>query len=80
MVGGEGRLEKIGWGGRCFVSGHDGDPLVDRQLAVARTMEREGVKVKVGFEEGGFHGIEVFDPCKTSALLLHSKQFIYSPI
>ncbi|KAK9117142.1 hypothetical protein Sjap_016089 [Stephania japonica] len=78
-VGSVGRWEKIGWAGRCFVSAHGGDLLVDRELAVAKMMEREGVKVKVWFEEEGIHGIELFDPCKTSALLLHLKQFIYSP-
>ncbi|KAK9117138.1 hypothetical protein Sjap_016085 [Stephania japonica] len=78
-VGSLGRWEKIGWGGRCFVSARGGDPLVDRELEVARMMEREGVKVKVWCEEGGFHGEELFDPAKTSAFMVHLKQFIYSP-
>ncbi|KAK9108066.1 hypothetical protein Syun_024077 [Stephania yunnanensis] len=77
-VGGEGRWEKIGWGGRCFVSGHGGDPLVDRQLAVARMMERAGVKVKVWYELEGDHGAELFDPAKTSALMVQLKLFISS--
>ncbi|KAK9144932.1 hypothetical protein Sjap_004835 [Stephania japonica] len=49
-VGSAGRWEKIGWSGRCFVSAHGGDPLVDRELAVARMMEGEGVKVKMWFK------------------------------
>ncbi|KAJ4717222.1 carboxylesterase 1-like [Melia azedarach] len=77
LGGGSKIIEKIrllGW--KVMVSGCDGDPLIDRQVELAKIMEKEGVEVVSYFEKGHYHGAEVLDPAKRKELLLHIKKFL----
>ncbi|KAF8379366.1 hypothetical protein HHK36_028800 [Tetracentron sinense] len=81
MIGGGTAIEQIGLlGWRCLVTGCDGDPLVDRQIELVRRLEEKGVGVVSVFGEGGFHGVELFDPDKARALFLVVKDFIFSVV
>ncbi|KAJ4717297.1 Alpha/beta hydrolase-3 [Melia azedarach] len=79
-VGGESKMmEKIkllGW--KVLVAGFYGDPLVDRQIELAKMMEQIGIEVKGNFGEGGSHGLEILDPSKAKALNLIIKDFVLS--
>ncbi|XP_017969789.1 PREDICTED: probable carboxylesterase 8 [Theobroma cacao] len=68
--------EKIGRLPRCLVTGHGGDPLVDKQRELVKMMEARGVEVVAEFAEGGCHGIEIFDPLKAQSLLKSIKEFV----
>ena len=68
------RVRQLGW--RVLVSGCDGDPLVDHQMALERLMEEKGVTVVSRFVEAGCHGIEVRNPEKQKELLELIKKFI----
>ncbi|XP_061373956.1 carboxylesterase 1-like [Gastrolobium bilobum] len=70
------RVRQLGW--RVVVTGCDGDPLVDHQMALARLMEEKGVAVVSRFVEGGCHGAEVRDPIKQKQLHDLVKDFIAS--
>ncbi|KAJ1423879.1 Alpha/Beta hydrolase fold [Sesbania bispinosa] len=50
------RVRQVGW--RVLVTGCDGDPLVDHQIALARLIEEKGVEVVKRFGSGGCHGVE----------------------
>lgn len=79
---GDGPDEKLknvkdgGW--RVLVTGCDGDPLVDRHVAVVKSMKEMGVDVEDYFVEGGSHGIEVRDLVKQKSLFEVVKKFIAS--
>jgi acetyl esterase/lipase len=73
-VGGLDRVRKLGW--RVLVSGCDGDPLMDHQMALARVIEEKGVVVVRSFTEGGCHGSEVRDLIKQKQLHDLIKDFI----
>ncbi|XP_004496636.1 carboxylesterase 1-like [Cicer arietinum] len=68
------RVGKLGW--RVLVSGCEGDPLMDHQMALARLMEEKGVSVVSCFVEGGYHGVEVRDLIRQKQLHDLIKDFI----
>ncbi|KAH1080873.1 hypothetical protein J1N35_020634 [Gossypium stocksii] len=68
--------EKMGRLTRCLVTGHGGDPLIDKQRELVKVLEARGVEVVAEFAEGGCHGIEIFDPLKAEALLKSIKEFV----
>ncbi|KAF5197635.1 Carboxylesterase [Thalictrum thalictroides] len=70
--------DKIKLLGRCFVSVSGGDILCDRQMEFVKMLERNGVYVVTWFEEEGYHGIDLFEPQKTQALVMALKEFISS--
>ena len=79
MAGGsQSHQEKIGRLQKCLVRGYGGDPLVDRQRRFAEMMEARGVHVVAKFNDGGHHGVEIFDPSQAEALYNDAKNFIYS--
>ena len=68
------RVGKLGW--RVLVSGCEGDPLIDHQMALARVMEEKGVVVVRSFTAGGCHGVEVRDVIRQKQLHDLIKDFI----
>lgn len=70
------KVKELTW--RVLVSGCDGDPLVDHQIALARLIEEKGVGVVSSFNQGGCHGIEVRDRDYQSQLYDLVKHFIAS--
>ncbi|KAJ1402536.1 Alpha/Beta hydrolase fold [Sesbania bispinosa] len=71
------RVRQVGW--RVMVTGYDGDPLVDHQIALARLIEEKGITVVSRFGSGGCHGVEVRDPIKQKQLHDLIKDFITPP-
>lgn len=61
---------------RCLVRGHSGDPLVDRQREFAKMLRACGVEVAEQFNEGGSHGVELFDSSKALAYFENVKEFV----
>ncbi|KAE8665846.1 putative carboxylesterase 8 [Hibiscus syriacus] len=76
MTADESFKEKMGRLPRCFVSGHGGDPLIDRQRELVKMLEARGVDVVPEFAEGGCHGVEIFDPLKAEVHLQSIKEFV----
>lgn len=77
VSGGSQRIERmrlLGW--RFLVTGCGGDPLIDRQMEFARMLEGRGVRVVSQFREGGYHGVDFFEPSKDKALCETIKKFI----
>ncbi|KAE8736465.1 Carboxylesterase 1 [Hibiscus syriacus] len=70
------KLASVGW--RVFVTGCDGDPLIDRQVGLVKLMEEKGVKVASHFRVGDYHGVDVLQPAKAEDLFLVLKDFILS--
>ncbi|XP_058105997.1 probable carboxylesterase 8 [Magnolia sinica] len=62
----------------CLVRVYGGDPLVDREHSLVRMLEGRGVDVVSRFREGGYHGVEFFDPQETLAFLTDVQDFISS--
>nr|XP_043630575.1 probable carboxylesterase 9 [Erigeron canadensis] len=69
-------VEKMKNLGRCLVIGFGGDPLIDRQQDLVQAMVLQGVAVEARFDDVGFHGIEIIDPKRASAILNFVKEFI----
>ncbi|KAL1555041.1 putative carboxylesterase 120 [Salvia divinorum] len=65
-------VEKV----KVLVTGCGGDPLIDRQIEVARMLAENGVNVIQEFSEGGFHGVELFDDSKALVFYELLKNFI----
>ncbi|CAI9095379.1 OLC1v1031318C1 [Oldenlandia corymbosa var. corymbosa] len=60
--------------------GYYGDPLVDRQIELAKTVEENGLTVVKKFYEGGFHGCDIFDPSRAEVLRTNLQEFIGSAV
>lgn len=69
-------VRRVGW--RVLVTGREGDPLMDHQMALARLMEEKGVAVVRRFAGGACHGAEVRDPIRRNQLYDRIKDFIAS--
>ncbi|KAK1358347.1 Alpha/beta hydrolase-3 [Heracleum sosnowskyi] len=69
-------IKKLGL--RVMVKGCDGDPLVDRQVELVKMMNEKDIEVVSSFDEGNFHGIDLFDPSYALSLCLVIKDFIFS--
>ncbi|KAL5732220.1 hypothetical protein ACHQM5_004867 [Ranunculus cassubicifolius] len=63
---------------RCYVRGHGGDPLLDRQKKFVEMLKEDGVCVVEDFTDDGFHACELFDLNKAKELVLGIKGFIDS--
>ncbi|XP_022751603.1 probable carboxylesterase 120 [Durio zibethinus] len=72
------KIKRVGW--RVFVSGCDGDQLIDRQIELVKMMQKKEIEVVCRIVEGGCHGLEVFNPSKAKALYVVLKNFIFSSI
>ncbi|KAB2001277.1 hypothetical protein E1A91_D12G297600v1 [Gossypium mustelinum] len=70
------KLAAVGW--KVLVTGCDGDPLIDRQVELVKSMEEKGVKVVSHFRMGDHHGVDFMQPDKANALFLVLKDFIAS--
>ncbi|KAK1576714.1 hypothetical protein Q3G72_015919 [Acer saccharum] len=70
------QIKSLGW--KMMVIGCDGDPLIDRQIELAKIMEQKGVQVVGHFGAGGFHGEELVDPGKAKAMFDLLKNFVFS--
>ncbi|KAG7535159.1 Alpha/beta hydrolase fold-3 [Arabidopsis thaliana x Arabidopsis arenosa] len=72
-------LEKIGglrW--KVMMIGGEDDPMIDRQIDVAKLMKKKGVEVVEQYTDGDAHGAEIRDPCKRKTLFVSIKNFISS--
>ncbi|XP_030533144.2 carboxylesterase 1-like [Rhodamnia argentea] len=68
------KMRSLGW--RLLVTGCDGDPLIDRQVELAKMLQEKGAIVVRDFREGGRHGIEVREPDKIKPLVQTVKAFL----
>ncbi|GFP82306.1 probable carboxylesterase 9 [Phtheirospermum japonicum] len=67
------KMKKIG---RCLVIGFGGDPLIDRQQDFVQMLVQEGVPVEARFDDVGFHGIDMIDGRRATAILNFIKEFV----
>lgn len=75
LVDGE-MKEKVKGIGRCLVMGFGGDPLIDRQRSLVKMLAEEGVAVVARFDDAGFHGVDMVDSRKATAVLNSIKSFV----
>ncbi|KAI3444646.1 hypothetical protein Pfo_001311 [Paulownia fortunei] len=68
--------EKVKNIGRCLVIGFGGDPLIDRQQDFVQMLVQEGVLVEARFDDVGFHGIDMIDSRRATAILNFIKEFV----
>ncbi|KAL6644402.1 hypothetical protein ACP70R_016010 [Stipagrostis hirtigluma subsp. patula] len=61
---------------RCLVTGHDGDPLIDRQKEFIKWLQDGGVEVVDKTEFTGFHAVELFVPEKAAELFAAVREFV----
>ncbi|XP_051139765.1 probable carboxylesterase 9 [Andrographis paniculata] len=71
-----GMQEKLKSLGRCLIIGFAGDPLVDRQQDFVRMLVEEGIMVEARFDDAGFHGIDLIDSRRASAIHSFIKDFV----
>ncbi|KAF5748478.1 hypothetical protein HS088_TW04G00432 [Tripterygium wilfordii] len=79
--GGSKSLEKfkdLDW--KVLVTGGDKDPLIDRQIGVAKMMEEKGIKVETRFVAGDDHAEDALDHSKMDLLLHAMKNFVFSAV
>ncbi|KAG8391726.1 hypothetical protein BUALT_Bualt01G0217100 [Buddleja alternifolia] len=62
--------------GRCLVIGFGGDPLIDRQQNFVQMLVQQGVLVEARFDDVGFHGIDMIDSRRATAILNFIKEFV----
>ncbi|KAL9142193.1 hypothetical protein ABFS82_14G152400 [Erythranthe guttata] len=62
--------------GRCLVIGFGGDPLIDRQQEFVQMLVEQGVQVEARFDDVGFHGIDMIDTRRATAILNFIKEFV----
>ncbi|CAL5323105.1 unnamed protein product [Camellia sinensis] len=72
------RVRLLGW--KVMVTGCEGDPLIDRQMEVAKMLKEKGVQVMAQFNAGGCHTVEFLDPTKAKAYHVILKQFVYPSV
>jgi acetyl esterase/lipase len=72
--------EKIGRLPRCLMWANLGDPLVDREKQLSELLKGCGVEVVEKFNDGGCHGLDIFEPTTAQFLYDHVKEFVYSTI
>ncbi|PIN00415.1 Arylacetamide deacetylase [Handroanthus impetiginosus] len=68
--------EKVKNLGRCLVIGFGGDPLVDRQQEFVQMLVLQGVPMEARFDDVGFHGIDMIDSRRATAILNFIKEFV----
>ncbi|KAL0379612.1 UNVERIFIED_CONTAM: putative carboxylesterase 9 [Sesamum angustifolium] len=68
--------EKLKNLGRCLVVGFGGDPLIDRQQDFVKMLVHQGVPVEARFDDVGFHGIDLIDSRRATAILTFLKDFV----
>ncbi|KAI3449043.1 hypothetical protein Pfo_005708 [Paulownia fortunei] len=68
--------EKVKNLGRCLVIGFGGDPLIDRQQEFVQMLVEQGVQVEARFDDVGFHGIDMIDTRRATAILNFIKEFV----
>ncbi|CAI9095376.1 OLC1v1031315C1 [Oldenlandia corymbosa var. corymbosa] len=71
-------IKALGW--KVLITGCDGDPLVDREMELAKKLEEHGVPVTGKFDEGGYHGCDSHDPSRAAVLTKNLKEFVESAI
>ncbi|KAF8044311.1 hypothetical protein BT93_A2335 [Corymbia citriodora subsp. variegata] len=67
-------------GGRLLVTGCDGDPLIDRQVELAKLLKEKGASVVSDFTEGGFHGNDLVEPDKSKLLVQTLRTFMQTTV
>ncbi|XP_050263622.1 carboxylesterase 1-like isoform X1 [Quercus robur] len=72
------KIKLLGW--KVLVVGCDGDILFEHQIELVKLMREKGVSVVSQFGDGGYHGIDMFEPAKTKALHVVLKNFILSSL
>lgn len=72
------KIRALGW--KILITGQKGDPLSDRQIEFFKMLQETGVETVGKFEEGGFHGIETYDPSKRSQLCQLVKELLTSRV
>uniref|UniRef100_A0A0A9D9X2 Alpha/beta hydrolase fold-3 domain-containing protein n=1 Tax=Arundo donax TaxID=35708 RepID=A0A0A9D9X2_ARUDO len=61
---------------RCLVTGHDADPLIDRQMEFIGWLQERGVEVVDKTEFKGYHAVELFVPEKADELNAAVREFV----
>ena len=72
------KIKLLGW--KVLVVGYDGDILFEHQIELVKLMREKGVSVVSQFGEGGYHGVDMFEPAEAKALRVVLKNFILSSL